>query len=113
MLALVLRVLNALLNVPYGVHVFVQFGAVSPAQRPRQRLNILRDGIENSSGLLHARPALRRAAAISEQPFEYDSRMCLGRIRSRFVAPRDGVYIETIAGIARALRGKVDGDFKR
>ena len=63
--------------------------------------------------LARAREPLGGAAAVAEQPLEHDARMVLGEVRRRLVAPGHGVHVEAVAGVAGALRRRVDGELER
>ena len=111
--ALLLRVLNALLDFAHRIHVFVQLRVISVSQRFRQRIHFLGDRIENAPGVLHASQALSRASTVAEQALEDDARMCFRRIRCRGITPRNGVDVEAVTRIAGTLSWEVDGQFER
>ena len=68
---------------------------------PPQPRHLVGDRIENAAVLLLARQALRRVAAVAEQPLEDDLRAVLHRQRQRGRAPGDRVVVgAAVAGAA-------------
>ena len=108
-----LHVLNALFDLTNRFQVFVDLGPVARAQRGVEAAHFLHHRIENAAIPFQPRKPLSRAAAIAEEAFENQARMRLGRIRRGGIVPRDGVVIEAIAGVTRALRGRIEVHFHR
>jgi hypothetical protein len=87
--------------------------AVGVTDAGSQPLGLGANGVEDAARLASTRQALVRRATVAEQPFEHDARVILGEVRRRLVAPRYGVHVETVAGIAGALRRRIHGELER
>ena len=115
--ALLLRLLDAPLDVANRVEVLDQLGAIARAERALQRRRLLDHRVEDALVLLDASaPRLRiRAAAVAEQPLEHRARVVLRRQRRVRAAPGDRVGVGAgepdVAG-ARRLAG-LDGQLER
>ena len=97
--------LDAPLDLAHGIEILVELGAVAAADRRREPRGLGTDGVQDAAA---ERVRASRSALEPPSPNSRSNttRGCvLGQVRRRLVAPRDGVDVETVAGIARALRG--------
>ena len=79
----------------------------------RERTCFLEHRVEEAALLPDAGAPLLGAAAVAEQALEDDARVNLGHVGRRLAAPRDGVDVEAVAGIARSLRRRVERHLDR
>ena len=105
--------LDALLDFANGREILVQLRAIARTERPLETSRFLRDGIENRARLARLREALRRAAAIAEQPLEDDARMRLHRERRRGRLPRNRVREEAVLAVAANLGRILKSELER
>ena len=108
-----LRVLNALLHFAHRIQVLAHLRRVGAAERRRERTGFLEHRVEQAALLLDAGAPLLGAAAVAEEALEDDARVELGHVGRRLAAPRDGVDVEAVAGIARPLRRRVERHLDR
>ena len=107
------RVLNALLDFADRIQVLAQLGGVRAAERRGQRTCFLQHRIEDAALLPDAGAPLLGAAAVAEEALEDHARVDLGHVGRGLAAPRDGVHVEAVAGIARPLRRRVERHLDR
>src|SRR5688572_33276581 len=76
-------------------------------------MRFLEHRVEDAALLPDERAAFVSAAAVAEQPLEDHARVEHGHVGRRLAAPRDGIHVEAVAGVARALRRRIERDLDR
>jgi hypothetical protein len=114
--ALLLRILDALLDVAHRFEVFVEFHPVASAQRSREPAHFLRHRVEDAAGLADVRQPFSRGAAVAEQPLEHDPRVVFHRQRRGRRPPGDRVRVlAAVAPVAGACAhiARFEGQLER
>ena len=113
---LLLRLLNAPLDVANRFSVLVDLGLILRAKRLSQRRQLVVHGIQNALVLAEAgfTGGAIRAAAVAKQLLEHRARVELHRQWLRLAAPRQGVRIDAAeitgagAGVVRRIHGELE-----
>ena len=102
--ALLLRLLDAALEVPDGVDILRQLRAVPGAEACLQFRDVLEECVEDALVLLESTTPGFDAGVlrVAEHPFEHRARVDLDRQRRRLRSPRQGVAVR--AAVARVAR---------
>src|SRR5262245_16919848 len=90
---LLLRSLNPLLDFADVVEIVAEPRSILAAECLLEVDDILTNGIQNASIVLHPRAALLARSGTPEHPFEDDPRIDFHRQRRRLILPRDGVHV--------------------
>src|SRR6202040_3099349 len=90
---LLLRFLNAALDLPYRIQVLAELGAVAPTELPLNVRNILAHEIDHASVFAQRGELIRGGASVAKQALEEHAGVGLGGERRGGRGPRETILV--------------------